>query len=316
MVPRARLAPAAPFVRMPAARSFTIEYTATVAAPPPGTHELRVWLPVPRTTGAQEIRGLAFSRPPRLTRGARFGNEFAYWEIKHPRGPLTLTMRFVCTRRELRTDLGRLARAGEGADRTIAFAAFHQPSRFALVDDRTRTLAGVITAHQSSTLARARAIYGYVLAHMRYDKSEPGWGQGSTAFACATGRGNCTDFHSLFDSLCQSAGIATEFDIGLLLPYDRDRREPLGGYHCWTYFRVPGRTWVPVDCSEASLHPALRQYFFGSQTDNRVMLSTGRDLVLVPAQAGPPLNYFVDPYAEADGRPVPATKTWTFRDVN
>ena len=31
---------------------------------------------------------------------------------------------------------------------------------------------------------------------------------------------------------------------------------------------------------------------------------TGRDLVLAPPQAGEPLNYFMYPYAEADGTPL------------
>jgi hypothetical protein len=35
---------------------------------------------------------------------------------------------------------------------------------------------------------------------------------------------------------------------------------------------------------------------------NRVQFSVGRDLVLNPAQAGEPLNYFVYPYVEVDGK--------------
>lgn len=31
---------------------------------------------------------------------------------------------------------------------------------------------------------------------------------------------------------------------------------------------------------------------------------TGRDLVLNPPQSGEPLNYFMYPYAEADGKPL------------
>jgi hypothetical protein len=36
---------------------------------------------------------------------------------------------------------------------------------------------------------------------------------------------------------------------------------------------------------------------------NRIAIVTGRDLVLTPPpQAGEPLNYFMYPYAEADGK--------------
>ena len=42
--------------------------------------------------------------------------------------------------------------------------------------------------------------------------------------------------------------------------------------------------------------------------------STGRDIVLEPRQAGEPLNYFLNPHAEADGQPVKTEKTWNYRD--
>jgi hypothetical protein len=62
--------------------------------------------------------------------------------------------------------------------------------------------------------------------------------------------------------------------------------------------------------------PDRREYFFGGHTSNRVTLSTGRDILLEPRQAGAPLNYFLNPYAEGDGRPVKAEKAWTYRDLN
>jgi transglutaminase-like putative cysteine protease len=102
--------------------------------------------------------------------------------------------------------------------------------------------------------------------------------------------------------------------MGLYLPYEKGKDEPLGGYHCWAFFRVPGKTWVPVDCSEGDRIAERRDYFFGAHTPNRVTLSTGRDLVLEPRQAGEPLNYFLNPYAEADGKPVKTEKSWSYRD--
>ena len=39
-------------------------------------------------------------------------------------------------------------------------------------------------------------------------------------------------------------------------------------------------------------------------------------MVLTPKQAGPPLNYFVYPYAEADGQPLEVAHTYEFADVS
>ena len=48
--------------------------------------------------------------------------------------------------------------------------------------------------------------------------------------------------------------------------------------------------------------------------DQWVGLTFGRDLILEPAQQGPPLNYFVFPYAEADGKAVEMDESdWIFR---
>jgi hypothetical protein len=48
-----------------------------------------------------------------------------------------------------------------------------------------------------------------------------------------------------------------------------------------------------------------------------VQFSIGRDLTLAPPQAGPPLNYFIYPYVEVDGKAFSSVnKKFSFRDVN
>ncbi|HSU68846.1 MAG TPA: hypothetical protein VLJ39_18335, partial [Tepidisphaeraceae bacterium] len=58
-----------------------------------------------------------------------------------------------------------------------------------------------------------------------------------------------------------------------------------------------------------------REFYFGSLDEDRVRMSVGRDLKL-PGMKGPPLNYFLWPYAEADGTPVAAEKTVSFGAVD
>ena len=99
-------------------------------------------------------------------------------------------------------------------------------------------------------------------------------------------------------------GIPARFEIGFPLPEDKHSGE-IAGYHCWSDFFVDGKGWIPVDISEAWKHPEKRDYFFGSHDVNRVQFSMGRDLRLNPPQDGKPLNYFVYPYIEVDGREYP-----------
>jgi transglutaminase-like putative cysteine protease len=302
------------FLKPGEARTFEIEYAGKVTGIPAGTKRLRVWIPVPQDTTVQEIRGLSFSKEPRLGVEEKYGNRVAYWEIENPGASFEVSMKFSCTRLEIRTDLELLR--SEGQDPDGSFSVFKRADRLVLVDAELKKLSDEIVKGRTGALEKGRAIYDYVVAKMAYDKNHPGWGLGSTEHACRVGKGNCTDFHALFNSLCRAQGIASGFEIGLYLPYERKSQEKLGGYHCWAFFRVPGKTWVPVDCSEASRFGDRREFFFGGHTSNRVTLSTGRDLVLVPPQEGEPLNYFLNPHAEADGKPVAAEKAWTCRDLD
>lgn len=300
------------FLKAGDVRSFDITYVGQVKGIPPGAKKLRVWLPVPQDTTVQTITNLKFSREARLGIEPKYGNRIAYVEIDNPGATAEVTMSFTCARKEIRTDLALLK--DDGQDASGSFSVFLKSDRLVFVDDEIKKLSDEITKGRTTTVEKARAIYDYVLGKMTYDKNHQGWGFGSTRHACDVGKGNCTDFHALFNSLCRAQGIASGFEIGLYLPYERKSAEALGGYHCWAFFRVPGKTWVPVDCSEADRDPKRTEYFFGGHTSNRVTLSTGRDIVLEPRQAGDPLNYFLNPYAEADGKSVSTTKTWSFQD--
>jgi transglutaminase-like putative cysteine protease len=302
------------FLKPGDSRTFAVEYTAKISEIPAGTKKLRIWVPVPASSSVQEIRNLSFSKEPKIACEPKYGNTIASWDLENPDATAEVTMKFECTRLEVLTNLDALK--AEGQDVAGAFDVFRKPDALVLVDDETKKISAGLVAGKAGTVAKARAIYDYVVGKMVYDKEHKGWGLGSTRHACDVGKGNCTDFHALFNSLCRSEGIASGFEIGLYLPYEKGKIEPPGGYHCWALFRVPGKTWVPVDCSEAMRFADRREYFFGGHTSNRVTLSTGRDILLEPRQAGAPLNYFLNPYAEGDGKPVKATKTWNYKDLN
>ena len=74
---------------------------------------------------------------------------------------------------------------------------------------------------------------------------------------------------------------------------------------------------MAVDPSEASksADPILRNFLFANLDFNRVEFTVGRDVQLRPATKQP-LNYFINPYAEADGEAagMPAISL-DYRDV-
>jgi len=302
----------------PKNRSLALEYTAIVQEIAAGTWQLDFWMPVPHDDPYQQITNLEVESPkPYQISADALGNRILHLRLDHPQaGKLQVTLRFNAIRREHRQDLLHVA-AGSVELNTRDVERWLKPDRLVPLDEQIRAWAREVVdaAHAKSDLEMARAIYNHVVATVKYDKSGKGWGRGDIYYACENRRGNCTDFHAIFIGYARALGIPARFVIGFPVPADRGSGQ-IAGYHCWAEFYAKGIGWVPVDASEAAKDPSRREYFFGAHDENRVEFSRGRDLVLNPTQAGEPLNYFVYPYAEADGKPLSAVeRTVTYRDL-
>jgi len=281
-------------------KTFDATYTATVSGIPAGLKELKVWIPLPVTRGAQTIHNVTIDSPYAFTRHkeSEFGNEYAFATIPNPpAGDFSVQVRFTGTRREESAEQP-FETAASRTERERALRA----DRLVTLSPRVRKLADEVTAGKTTPLEQARAIYDYLLTTMTYDKTAPGWGKGDTERACDVRKGNCTDFHSLFISLARAKGIPARFVIGFPLTAADGN---VKGYHCWAEFYVKGKGWIPVDASDASKSsdPAVRSYLFGNLDPNRVQFTVGRDLKLTP-KTSQPLNYFIYPHAEAEGEEV------------
>ena len=295
-------------------RSFTLNYGATISGLDTGA-DVRVWLPVPPSDEYQTVRQIGHDLPVAgsLAAESTYGNQILYFRTRGPRsGRLSLTNNYLVMRKEVR-GLQTKTSAKLGRKQRALFLA---PSTKVPVTGRPIRLLDNLKLPQDS-LSLGRLLYDRVDEHVQYDKSQPGYGSGDVLWVCDSRTGNCTDFHSLFISFARSQGVPARFEIGFPLPARRGRGV-IAGYHCWAYFFVAERGWVPVDISEADKHPEMKDYYFGNLTENRVALSVGRDIELVPRQTGPPLNYFVYPYVEVNGKPLPKNQldlTFSFRDV-
>jgi transglutaminase-like putative cysteine protease len=282
------------------AKTFEGTYIATVRDIPAGLKKLDLWIPLPATRGAQTVSDVVIDAPWSFQRkhDAEFGNEYAYAEIANPpAGELSVKVRFRATRSEE----SMAAPAETSASRAELQRAL-RADRLVTISARVRKLADEVTAGKTTPLEQARAIYDYLVSNMKYDKTVPGWGNGDTERACDIRKGNCTDFHSLFISMARAKRIPARFVIGFPLTAADGH---VAGYHCWAEFYIKGKGWIPVDASDGSKasDPAVRDYLFGHLDPNRVQFTVGRDLKLAPRTSAP-LNYFIYPYAEADGARV------------
>ena len=171
-----------------------------------------------------------------------------------------------------------------------------------IIDDRIKEIAKKVTNNISEPIEKAKALYNYVFTHVDYDTSIPGWGKGDVEYVCDVGKGNCTDFHSLFIALSRAAGIPARFQIGYPIPSNEIKGELLKPYHCWAEFFIEGKVWIPVDISEAWKYPDKADYYFGNLNENRILISTGRNIhlspIILPNQI---VNYFITPCVEVNG---------------
>ena len=145
---------------------------------------------------------------------------------------------------------------------------------------------------------------------------------------CDYKSGNCSDLHSYLISLSRSAGVPAVLEFGFPLsgipvakPLPTDGK--VAGYHCWVWFQDASRGWMPLDAADARRwadagSQSISDSLFGGLVLERsaVAVSRGRDLTLSPPQKAGPLNYFISPYAEADGKPVTASWSITYHVVS
>jgi len=294
----------------PEQRTFLFNYDATVTGLQPGA-SARVWLPVPPNNEVQRVDLVAQSLPAPAALGTdpATGNRMLAFEAPADAdGEIPLHLTYKVTRHEI----GELPPAKDPDS-----AADLKANRLIPIGGAPQKLLLGQTL-PTDPLQRGRALYDVVFNNMTYRKDQPGWGRGDATWACDSHFGNCTDFHSLFMSLARTSGLPAKFEIGFGVP-EKHGTDNVAGYHCWALFHPEGHGWIPVDISEASKHPEKREYFFGHLCANRVAFSTGRDLTLVPKQSGEPLNYFVYPYVEVDGKPLPADKlkmAFSYQDLD
>ena len=304
----------------PKTRAFDFTYSAEIRTLPQGSHDVSMWIPLPRADANQDISELSVSSSastrPVAHSDAEYGNQIFYVHLSQVMQPsLEVVMKFQVRRRELRRDVQHNVQARLRTEAAAPPDRWLKPDRLAPIDGRIRELALRITQGKLTELEKARAIYDFAVQNLKYDKTGTGWGRGDIYYACDVRRGNCTDFHALFIGLCRAIGIPARFEMGVSLPEKRGAGT-ISGYHCWAQFYLKGYGWVPVDAAEASKNPAKIEYFFGGHDENRLLFSVGRDLRLNPPQSGEPLNFFIQAYAEVDGKPFSGVETtFAFKDL-
>ncbi|MDP3804163.1 MAG: transglutaminase domain-containing protein [Candidatus Omnitrophota bacterium] len=282
-----------------AERSFLVEEKIRLKNLPDDMDKLRIWIPYPVSDSSQRIDDFKLSSAfdASIIEGDEYGNKVIYLKPKQKITGLSaseLTFSFKVDRMEYGTPFDPAASEEEAL-------RFLKPDRLVPVTGEIKRLAEEITRGKEGDLEKVRAIYDYIIDELTYSKDDPKvCGIGDSLLTLEHKKGNCTDYHSLFISLVRSLGIPAKFEIGFKIPEDKSQGR-IGGYHCWAKFYLKDKGWIPVDISEADKHPERRDYFFGRIDENKVHMTSGRDINLKYANDSQPLNFFVWPYVEVNG---------------
>ena len=236
------------------------------------------------------------------------------------------------------TLVSRVATTGRSADflaprsstrsSSAQLAPYLAPTRFIPTGGIVRERAVQITRGAATDLAKARAIYEWIVDNTHRDPAVRGCGRGDIRFMLKSGDlgGKCADLNALYVSLARAAGLPARDVYGIRVAPSELGYESLGAssnlvtkaQHCRAEVYLEAHGWIAVDPADVRKvmleeppgnRPAsdpmvrhARARLFGSWEMNWMAYNFAHDVAL-PGSGGPPLAFFMYPQAEtARGR--------------
>lgn len=302
---------------------------------PEGSKLARLWVPVPHCgLDYQSCSGRAWngeaSEADFIEKAAHAAPTFyALWRGD---SPTEITVVSDVTTRDRSLDLSTVR------ERKPAYPAevlpFLKPTPTLPIDGIVRSTALEATRGATAPLAKARAIYEWVVDNSFRDPNVRGCGLGDIKTMLETGNlgGKCADINSLFVGLARAAGIPAREVFGIRVGPSRQfaslglkGTDASKAQHCRAEFYLTGVGWVPVDPADvrkAVLEEklalddpaiiALRARLFGAWEGNWAGFNHARDFRLHSHSPGAVLNFFMYPHAEIDNVPRDSLEPKTF----
>lgn len=299
--------------------TYEVDFSAVVT-PPYGCKVLKVWLPLPPSDEAQQIRHSRLSTfpmqvKPQLATESVYGNRFAYFEFHRPQGAQVIRHRFQATVSELNWNVDP-AQVAEVASWPAAFDPYLQASELRQQETLDNVLAKIAPNNRRGMPAFVAAMR-WVNDNLEYDHIQASL-RADADHALEFMRGHCSDYHGLCATLGRNLGCPTRVTYGLSL-YPKNSPS-----HCKLEAFLPPYGWVSFDVSETqklqekilasdnleeaekeALAKSVRQRIQQGFRENCWLLVTrGTNYELAP-QASRPVSVVRTIYAEADGEPLP-----------
>ena len=290
-------------------RRATVTYEVNLNAPP-DAKIVRMWVPYPLSDSDQEITNVKISGNYASTSILREGkgeNTALFVEWSGPQKERKLVYSFHVKRHD--RSLGTLPDEDLPLAR-VELRNFLEPAPPA--GSHARERAEKVVRGKKSILEKARAIYIWTVENLPWDPAAKGAGTGDVEKTLEKKAGRYLDVHAVFVAFCRAAGVPARERMGARLP-KAAAGDMTAAPLSWAEFYLPGTGWVPVNPGlvaklafdqrpTSDQLKAFREFYFGNADESLIAYGSGRNIVLNPAQSGAPLNAFLYPYAEADGK--------------
>jgi transglutaminase-like putative cysteine protease len=307
---------------MAAAASRTFEITTRISLDE--SHDAGIaWVPLPlaRTAPYQIDRGHTVGGNADKTRvehlpGSNTAILVAEWGHMMPPPEVLVTMRV-----ETMGYAVSVARP-TGAKRTADLDAYLRPTRLIPLDGIVKQTADQITRGKTTDLAKARAIYDWIVDNTVRDPEVLGCGLGDIRgmLEMKNLSGKCADLNALFVGLARASNLPARDLYGLRLApssqfpsLGRAGGNVTTAQHCRAEVWADGHGWIPVDPADVRkvileekkpindpYVAKVRSALFGSWEMNWIAFNDAHDVAL-PGSSGKPLPFLMYPQAEVGG---------------
>jgi transglutaminase-like putative cysteine protease len=308
-------------------RTFEVKTRAEVLKSSGAT---RVWLPAALTakTPFQKTLSNEFSAEGGTARLVEDrADALGIVSAEFPAGakPLvTLTSRIAT--KNYAVDLSTPGKAPEASREELEH--FLRPTKLLPTDGIVKATAAEITSGARTDLAKARAIYEWIVDNTFRNPKTRGCGVGDIRFMLESKdlSGKCADLNALYVGLARAAGLPARDVYGIRVAKSVLGYKSLGtstenitrAQHCRAEVYVRGYSWIPVDPADVrkvvleeppgnrplddEMVKKARARLFGSWEMNWVAYNFAHDVTL-PGSAGAPVGFLMYPQAEsAEGR--------------
>ncbi|WP_111423541.1 transglutaminase-like domain-containing protein, partial [Rhodoplanes roseus] len=316
-------AAAAAFAPRPGAwRSFAVTTRLEIARP---EGRMQAWVPVPSVNEAAWFRSLdsTFTSNGKATmvRDPKYGAGMVHVEWTAGEAAPFVEVTSTVATRDRAVDFSTPGRPAplSAAERTL----YTEGTDLIPVDGIVKETATKITAGAGDDVAKARAIYEWIVENTFRDARTRGCGIGDIAAMLKTGHlgGKCADLNALYVGLARAAGLPARDVYGIRLAPSAFGYKSLGAgsevitkaQHCRAEVWLEAFGWVPVDPADVRkvmleepptnlglADPkvaAARKTLFGAWETNWLAYNVAHDLALPGAQ-GPRVGFLMYPQAE------------------